>query len=492
MGTQQTSATVATQSTVRNAGWLFVQQAAQVASGVLFTLVVPRTMGGEGYGQYALVASLSLWFVLGSRLGITQVLGRYVPQVERGEELRALMGRLLSVQLAVGAVAAGCFLLVTRLWLSEIDGWALTTIALVVLLRSLSGLFSSLLYGLGRAPQWGLSQTLRGWLSIAGLAGGYRMAGLRGAALGLLLVECAVLAVNVSWTLPHVGWLQPRRDLRALRPYAELGLIFGASELVGTSARRSGEVLLRTLAQPYLAIGHFGLAYDIASMGTVAFAQVISSFLPLCVTLRGVADGERMARVMEGLLKALAALGVVVLIATLLLGPLLIPRMLGASFAPVATYLVPLALLLITTALGGTARQLCIVRDRPRVALISDLLQLGIFWLAGVPLTLWLDALGLGIAAALASLVTIFYVSHQLGALGQRLVRAWLRVVALGALCVPLCLLAPEGAWRWPVLVAVTGLYAGLLLLSRTVTPAELRWIAAMLSRPAGGRRVGH
>ena len=67
-------------TSVRNAGWLLVQQVAQVGSGVLYSLLVPRSMGPQIYGQYALLASLAVWFVLGSKLGIRQTCTGQIPQ----------------------------------------------------------------------------------------------------------------------------------------------------------------------------------------------------------------------------------------------------------------------------------------------------------------------------------------------------------------------------------------------------------------------------
>ncbi len=475
-----------TRTSVRNAGWLFLQHGGQAISGVLFTLLIPRTMGSLSWGQYALLSSLSLWFIIGSRLGMSQVLGRYVPEVGRGEPLVALMGRLLTAQLVVSATAAGAFWLVTRLWLTDINAWALPLMGAVVFTRGLSSLLASLQHGLNRSAQWGLSQTVRSWLSLAGLLIGYRLAGLPGAAGGLLVGELLVLMMNIRWSLPYVGWPRPRFDLKALQPYVSLALVFAAAELVATSARHSGESILRLLDLPYESIGHFGLAYNIAGMGTLALSQVVFSFLPLTVQLSQASESGRVQAVLQSLLKLLTALGVLVLYATLWLGPVLIPALLGDSFRPVAMLLVPMALSVVATPLGSVGRLLCIVSDRPRIALIADIVLLATFWGLGVPLTLWRNALGLSLAVLISSLAAIGYIYLAMGAQGPRsawpwALPSWAGVVALGLCGLPLCLLPIDGLWRWLLWLLVSAAYATALFATRLFTITQLRALIALL-----------
>lgn len=481
-----------TRTSVRNAGWLFLQHGGQIVSGVLFALLVPRAMGAQGWGQYALLSSLSLWFIAGSRLGISQVLGRYVPEVGRGEPLVALMGRLLTTQLLVSAMAAAAFLLITRLWLTDIDAWALALVAVTVLARGPSGLLASLQHGLNHSARWGLSQTLRGWLSLGGLLVGYHAAGLRGAAAGLLASELLVLALNVRWALPYVGWLRPRADVKALRPYVSLALVFAAAELVATSARNSGESIMRLLHLPYESIGQFGLAYNIAGMGTAALSQVVFSFLPLAVCSSRASDLDGLQALLQGVLKTLTALGMLVLYAALLLGPVLIPAAVGAGFGPVAVLLVPMSLLLLATPLGSVGRLGSILSDRPRIALVADVVQLACYWGLGVPLALCRQALGLSVAAPIAALIAVGYIYLALGALRRGsewgwALRSWASVVALGLCALPLCLLPTDGAGRWLLWGFISATYAGALFATRLFTLQQVRVLLALL-RP---RRSG-
>jgi O-antigen/teichoic acid export membrane protein len=93
------------QITVRNAGLLLMQRGVNATGGLLFAVLIPRLMGPEVYGQYALVTSLSIWFVLFSGLGFTPVIGRYVPQFTCQGDRQGLQALFRVVSLSeIGAV----------------------------------------------------------------------------------------------------------------------------------------------------------------------------------------------------------------------------------------------------------------------------------------------------------------------------------------------------------------------------------------------------
>ena len=154
------------QITLRNVGLLIVQRGFEVAGAFAFAALVPRLMGPDIYGRYALVTSLSIWFVLFSDLGITQVMVRYVPQFifqEEKKNLQKFFSQLLTVSLVWGAVCAGLYLLLTSLWLRDLDRLLLAIIAATLIVRSWSQPFFALLLGLNQAARWGIAQMLRRW-----------------------------------------------------------------------------------------------------------------------------------------------------------------------------------------------------------------------------------------------------------------------------------------------------------------------------------------
>src|SRR5512136_2175027 len=125
--------------TVRNAGFLLAQRGFHIVASFLFAVLVPRMMGPSDYGRYALVTSLYLWFVWGSDLSSSQVMGRYVPHfVLQGEKekLRKFFSNLWMVSLLSGGVCACFYLLFTSLWLIDLDRILLVTVSVTLLFRA--------------------------------------------------------------------------------------------------------------------------------------------------------------------------------------------------------------------------------------------------------------------------------------------------------------------------------------------------------------------
>ena len=469
--------TAAARVTVRNVGLLLLQRGASVASGLLFAVLIPRLMGPETYGQYALVTSLSIWFVLFSGLGFTPLIGRYVPQfAHQGDRqaLKAFFGNLLTVRLASGALAAGLYLLLTFLWLRDLDPVVLAVAAGTVFLRAVATLFFTLFLGLNQAARWGMGEIVRRWVSLAFLFPGFYLGGLRGAVLGLLLTEAIVLTVGVWWARPHLSWPGLRLDVRRMLPFLQFGLIFFASDLLLSGFRRSGEALVRGISGDYAQVGYFGLAYNVYLTAGLAIPQLTLAFAPLLTTLLAQEQAAALKEWVERLLKWLAIGGVLGVFGALFLADDLVPLVLGADYEPVAANLLPLALTLLPLALSSVARLLALVYDRPGAALAAAGVRLVAFWVLGPPLVAWQRSLGGCLAVLAASVLYAGYFTWRMRRVVRYSLRGWTLAIGLGVLFLPLAWLRSS----WAVNVALYGAfvagYAGLLLLRGVVKPGEI------------------
>ncbi|HSO75187.1 MAG TPA: hypothetical protein VLU47_10140, partial [Blastocatellia bacterium] len=108
---------------VKNAGWLMAQRGLHVVAATLFAVVLPRLMGPETFGRYALMTSISLWFAMFSGMSSAQMMGRFGPEFamqEGNEHIQKFFGNLLVVRLGTGFVASALYLLWTALWFREL------------------------------------------------------------------------------------------------------------------------------------------------------------------------------------------------------------------------------------------------------------------------------------------------------------------------------------------------------------------------------------
>ena len=59
--------------------WCWSSAVLRLVGGVCFALLVPRLMGPEQYGRYALATSVAAWLALLSGLGLLNATTRYLP-----------------------------------------------------------------------------------------------------------------------------------------------------------------------------------------------------------------------------------------------------------------------------------------------------------------------------------------------------------------------------------------------------------------------------
>lgn len=475
--------------TLRNAGLLVVQRGGIVAGGFLFAVLVPRLMGPDDYGRFALVTSLSAWFVLLSALGFLQMIGRYVPPfVLQGdtEGLRGFFGHLLAVRMVSGALAAGLYLLLTFLWLRDLDPLLLAIMAGVVLVQAIANLFYAFCLGLNQAARWGAGDIVGQWVSLALLIPGFLLGGLRGAGLALLLTELVVLSIGLWWTRAYLSWSNVRLELRRLAPYLRFGLVFFGSNVLTATFQRSGEALVRTVSGDYTQVGYFGVAYNVYLTAALAIPQLTLAFAPLLTTLLAQEQAEAMRRWIERLLAWLTAGGMLLAFSALLVGDDLVPLVFGPAYRPVAVNLVPLTLALLPLALSSVANLLALVHDRPGLALQSAGVLLAAFWLTGPPLVAAGGSLGGCLAALAATALYAGVFTWRMRRVTRYSLRPWVLAILLGVPFLPLVALRSSG----PVNLALYGAFAvgygGLLLALRVITVGELAaaWRVVGLKRP--------
>ena len=155
------------QASVNNLARLLMQRGLYFVGCLLFAALLPRLMGVEIFGQYALITSLSIWFVLPSNLGFTQIISRHVPQMavqETREHIGKFFGNLLILRIASGALGAGLYVLLTLLWLRDLDRMILVIMGVTIFVRAVSHQIFSLFLGLNQAGRWGMDETVRRWL----------------------------------------------------------------------------------------------------------------------------------------------------------------------------------------------------------------------------------------------------------------------------------------------------------------------------------------
>lgn len=475
-------------ATVRGLLLLLTQRGVAVAGGVVFTAVVPRLMGPADYGRYALLTSLTVWFVLMGGLGLGNVVIRYVPALDAREPqgLRALLGSMFVLRLAGGAVAAVVYLAVALVWLTDLGTAAPLFLAGSVLVQAVAGFVFATFLGLNRPGRWAAADGLRRWLAITLVVPGFTFGGLTGACAAVLVGDLVLLALGVWWGWSWVARLIFRLDLRAVVPYLRLGFAVYATQFLFAIVCASGEPIVRIVSGDYAEVGYFAIAHVMYLAGVAAVSQASLLFVPLLSDLLARGDTAGGTRFVERLLTWLMAAGVVGVFACFLLGDGVVTLLLGPGYGPVAANLLPLSVALLFVAFGSVSSTLGLVHERSRPIVVASSLRLAAFWMAAPPLVVDYGAWGAALAVAIsgaAHAVSLGWAMRQalIGAM-----RAPVVSLALGALCAPAMGLRGGGMADLLLFAGLTAAYVVMVVRAGILSRADLATIIdALRAGPA-------
>jgi O-antigen/teichoic acid export membrane protein len=465
---------------VRNVTLLLVLRGAIVAGGVASAALVPRIMGPATYGRYDLITMLTFWFTMLGGLGMNQVTSRQTPELEaRGSigKLQALFGHFLVLRTLSAVVVALLYLLVTRLWLRDLDGTVLLVLSCAVLLRGPAALCYSLFLGQGRIGRWAVPEVVRQWGSVGFSLPCFLLGGLRGAVCGYLFSEALIFTVAVVGARRMIVGRALRLDLKAVAPLLGVGLTFWASELVFSAIDRSGAVLIRTVTRDYAEVGLFGVSHQVFMAAVLSTSQIASSFVPILAVLRTRHEEAELRLWVERLVKWLAVLGSLGFLGSLMIGRDVVPLVLGRAYAPVVVNLVVMAATLLFLPLVQVCSLLALTHDRPKTLLLAAFIRLFCFWGLGVPLVMRWGSLGACIAVCAAFAAQAGYFVFQYRVLVGPAVRRWGVVVFAGLLFAPLRLLSSSSVTSVALFLLAVG---GFLLVLRGLGVISTRELVAV------------
>lgn len=397
-------------------------KAAELVSLVLLGTLVPRVLGPDAYGRFAVPLSIVTLGSLALTLGGPTVLGRFVPLAPEAERLalaraigaRLARGRLLQVAgvaivaLVASALDPGSFpRLVTGLVVAALALSVLTTLALQVAL------------GLGRSGPWSARYPIQNAVLITGVLALHRSWSGTGAVVAIVLSTLAAAAFAGVVVAPH---LRGRVAAVAL-PEGALG--YGARHATGAAltqvAQRGGVVAVALLGASTQETGFAALALGLALGATYAVLQAFTVSLPHLAdaspgdTRRAEAALRRLATPLLAVLVAGAAAGALVL-------PEAVPAVFGDDYRGAIDAFGPALGLVVLAPLGSLLTQATALRLRGEVAVASGIASLaGFVVVALVAVPRWgaLGATSAVVAGEAASSLTALRLLP--GAAGRRL-----------------------------------------------------------------------
>ncbi len=469
----------------RNLSLITLNKVAQLIGGMLWALLIPRWLGPETYGMFALAMSISLllWWV--GDFGGLEVFGRYMPALleRQPEQAHELFNQFFILRVLVAVALVPFMLIVGPMIAPWLSGWPAALTGLSAGIHIVSWTSYHTLFARKEMGKWSveLSWRLLTQLPLILLVGQY---GLTAQMAAYAANEVIYLALGVWWTRTWFSRDTFRPHLGFLRPYLRMGSGFWVTNIGLILLFRSGTVLVQILTGNPVQVSYYDLALVVFFLIQTIIDQLVRAFLPTVSQFQEGGQQDRVAYWLQMVTQWGAALAVIAVIAAQYLARWIMPLILGRAFAESAQVLQIMLLSLPALVLVGVGTVVSAVRESARAKLIAIAVGIVVFYGSSYLLTTRYGAVGaawsLSLGLTVYALVLFALVRHDL-----RL--RWVAVLGLIALGAPFLVVRPLVADHLLLGMAATLLaaviYLGVALALRLLSPDPLRLLPRLVAR---------
>jgi O-antigen/teichoic acid export membrane protein len=467
----------------RNLSLITLGKVFQLVGGALWALLIPRWMGPEQYGRFALAMSLSLLLWWAGDLGGLEVFGRHIPPLEADnpKAARKLFGQSFLLRIGIALALIPLMLLIAPLIAPWLAGWPAFLIALSAGLHIISWSSFHLLYARKEMGKWAmeLSARLLTQLPLVLLAGRW---GLTSQMAAYAANEVIYLALALWWTRAWFDKRALKPDLHFLKPYLRMGFGFWATNVGLILLFRTGTVLVQVLTGDSAQVSFYDLALTVFFLIFTIIDQLIRSFLPTVTEFHEGGQQARVGRWLQVLTQWGAALAMIAVVAVHYTADWILPFILGGDYSESAMVLRVMLFSLPALVLVGVGTVAAAVHQSPRVKLIAILAGAMLFWGSAFFITARYGAVGTawGLTAGLNAYALLLFaqVRHTLGF-------PWRKLAGLFLLALPFLwarnLLPASFIMALLASLLAAALYLGMALASRLLSPDFIQMALQLL-----------
>lgn len=303
---------------------------AELVTLALLFLVVPRALGPDAYGQFAVAFAAVSLVSLGLGLGAPLAAIRYVPAATPEERSARARAVALSTAASRARVLAALSVAVLATLPPVLDVPLPVTLAVCAAMwcSVASSVVSELALALGRTRVWNARFPLENALVVVAAPAGYAAGGADGAIYGLAAASAATLALlspGLAGDLraaPRTGKLPPDAAV-----YARIQTV---SVLLSTLVMRGGPLAMALAGAPSADTGYAAIATGVGAAGATSMMSLLGVQLPRLVSQpreRAKDDARRSAW-------AVVAIAIAATVPIALLAEPALELALGDEFAP--------------------------------------------------------------------------------------------------------------------------------------------------------------
>ncbi len=379
----------------RNLSLISINKAVQLMGGALWALIVPRWLGPDAYGKFALAMSLSLllWWV--GDFGGLEVFGRHMPRLiaRDREAAKKLFGQTFLLRLMVGLTLPLAMLPVGPLIAPWLAGWPAFFIGLSAGLHIISWTSYHLLYATKQMGKWSTETSWRVTTQLPLIL----LVGARGLAAQMASYtanEVIYLALALHWTKAWFTRKALRPDFRFLRPYLRMGLGFWATNIGLIILFRSGTLLVQLITKDSVQVSYFDLSLTVFFLVFTIIDQLLRAFLPTVSEFKEGGQHQRAGHWLQIVTQWGAALAVVAVVAVQYTADWIMPFVLGSAYEESAQVLKVMLLSLPAIVVVGVGTVATAMHENPLHKLIALTAGILTFWLTSIHLAGRMAAVG--------------------------------------------------------------------------------------------------
>ncbi len=449
---------------------------------LLFLAFIPRWMGPDIYGEYAVWVSVVS--IAAAAIGIgasTELFGRHIPRLaSQGEaEVARFVGTLFVVKASIGLLAGFALGFVLESVYGSRWSTAMVVVAVgAIWLRDLHSVGFAFLFGLDRLAAFASEMPLRRVMSFPLVGVGFLLWGLEGAILGFLGVEIALAAL--SFGLTRKEWNRFIFDFSALRPVLGLGSVFYGVWMVQTVWERSGNLILDWSLNDPAQVAVFDLANQLFLLASSFLSVLIGSFLPSMTRLEAAGRGDAI-RAWSQRLTGVSTIGAVAFLWVLVLaGPWVLEGVLGPGYEAASSLAVVLSIGLFPLIVTQFGVLFSVLENRPAVYWKAMVASVAAYWVLAIALSPKFGATGCAIASVSSWVLLAALTSLNFRGAILPCFRSAVRPAFLGAIFLPVLVWLPADSWHYAAVPVMAG-YAVLLVGTRVLIPREMAEIVQQL-----------
>ena len=375
---------------------------AELVTQALLIALIPRALGPEDYGDFAVVLSVATLASTSLSLGGPMLMARYLPAAPAGRRrgvARALGLRVLRIR---AVLLLGLALAAALLSALDPDGLprTLTALALVaIVLEAAATLASDVALGLHEVRLWSFRYAIRNAAMVIAALALHPVFGLDGAVAAVAIGAAVMLAVFVPSLVRELS------GAPSSEPIPEGALRFGRLQAIsgglGQFAFQGPVIAVALTGDASRESARAALAMSVASAAMLGISALFTAHLPGFAGSADPAAAEADLRALARRLQLpLLALG----LAVALLAEPVLELLVGARFGDLGPALAPAAAMIPVSATAALGVLAAALRLRPDVRLVSTAAGAIAFVAVAVALVPTLEAQG-AVSAALAAVV---------------------------------------------------------------------------------------